>query len=379
MPRSTRRAKIGITEEKQKELQAIVQSRTAPLRKIQRANILLKYAANTPISTIQNEIHVSRPVIYKCIDKTLAMGLEAGLKDLYHSPKKPIITEEAKMWIINLACSKPKEYGYAAEIWSRRLLAKHSREYGPQAGHTCLANAAKATVQRILKEHPLRPDKMAYYLNRRDPDFVSKMEDILMVYKEVNLWNDQAREGQSPPVITVSVDEKPGVQAIQNMAPDILPHPEKNSRLMREHQYKRLGTVSILAGLDLHTGHVTAQVHDRHRSKEFISLLKELDSYYPSEYTIRLILDNHSTHISKETMSYLKTRPNRFIYIHTPKHGSWLNLVETLFGKIARTFLKHIRVNSLEDLKQRIMQGIREINESPIIHRWKKFEITLKY
>ncbi|TAL46708.1 IS630 family transposase, partial [archaeon] len=360
-------------------LQTIAQSRKAPLREIQRANILLKYLENMSISTIKKEVHVSRPSIYKCIDKALAMGVDASLKDIYHSPKDPTITREAKMWVINLACTKPKEHGYAAEVWSRSLLATHARKYGPQAGHTCLGKAVKATIQRILKEHPIRPDKIAYYLNRRDPEFVPKMKDVLMVYKEVNLWNNGEHQGQIPPIITVSVDEKPGVQAIQNIAPDILPDPEKNSRIMREHHYKRLGTVSILASLDLHNGHITAQVHDQHRSKEFISLLKELDSYYPSECAIRLILDNHSAHISKETMSYLATRPNRFIYVHTPKHGSWLNLVETLFGKMARTFLKHIRVQSVEELKQRIMQGIKEINEFPVVHRWKKFDIALKF
>jgi transposase len=109
--------------------------------------------------------------------------------------------------------------------------------------------------------------------------------------------------------------------------------------------------LSILAALDLHDGHVIAQVHNRHRSSEFISLLKEMDASYPAESTIRIILNNHSSHISKETMKYLASRPGRFLYVHTPKHGSWLNLVETLFGKMARTFLKHIRVNSKQELK----------------------------
>jgi len=145
---------------------------------------------------------------------------------------------------------------------------------------------------------------------------------------------------------------------------------------MRDHEYKRLGTVSILAALDLHTGHVIAHVHERHRSKEFIELLKELDAHYPSEYTIRIILDNHSAHISKETVRYLSSRPNRFIYVHTPNHGSWLNLVETLFGKMARTFLKHIRVDSLTELRNRILKGIEEINSNPIVFRWRKFDFT---
>lgn len=167
-------------------------------------------------------------------------------------------------------------------------------------------------------------------------------------------------------MVAVSVDEKPGVQAIKNIAEDLAPVAGKHSSIGRDYEYKRLGTVSILAALDLHTGHVIAQVHDRHRSREFISLLKELDAYYPPETIIRVILDNHSAHISKETMGFLKTKPNRFVYVHTPKHGSWLNLVETLFGKMARTFLRHIRVDSKAELKQRILKGIAEINAAPV-------------
>ncbi len=117
-----------------------------------------------------------------------------------------------------------------------------------------------------------------------------------------------------------------------------------------------------------------AQVHDRHRSREFISLLKEVDAYYPPETIIRIILDNHSSHVSKETMAFLKTKPNRFVYVHTPKHGSWLNLVETLFGKMARTFLRHIRVESKAELQDLIMKGIAEINAAFVVHRWKKLD-----
>jgi transposase len=220
---------------------------------------------------------------------------------------------------------------------------------------------------------------VAYYLERRDPDFDHKMEEVLCVYKEVNLQNETLESGEVPSIITVSVDEKPGVQAIQNIAPDILPDPEKQSRIMRDYEYKRLGTLSILAALDLHSGHVIAQVHDRHRSSEFISLLQEISDYYPAGSTIRVILDNHSAHISKETMNYLASSPGRFIYVHTPKHGSWLNLVETLFGKMARTFLKHIRVSSKKELKDRILLGIKEINDSPVVHRWKKFNFAQNF
>ena len=146
------------------------------------------------------------------------------------------------------------------------------------------------------------------------------------------------------------------------------------SSVARDHEYKRLGTCSILAALDLHNGHVTARVERRHRSREFIALLRDLDHAYPPDCMLRLILDNHSAHLSKETQAFLATRPNRFKYVLTPTHGSWLNIVETLFGKMARTFLRHIRVQSWEELRSRLIQGIAEINAEPVVHRWKKFE-----
>ena len=376
MPRKGRKAKLVLAPENKEQLQRIASSRKAPLREVQRANILLRYSEGIPIIDIEKMVHVSRPTIYKWIDKTLAMGTEEGLKDKYHRPKEPVITEEAKAWVINLACQKPTEYGYAAEMWTRSTLADHTRRYAPHAGHDCLKKAGKATIQRILEEHPLRPHKMAYYQERRDPEFEQKMAGVLCIYKEINLQNEANKTGEIPSVITVSVDEKPGVQAIQNIAPDIMPEPGKQSRMMRDYEYRRLGTLSILATLDLQDGHVIAQVHEKHRSSEFISLLKEMDAYYPAESSIRIILDNHSAHISKETMKYLASRPGRFVYVHTPKHGSWLNLVETLFSKMARTFLKHIRVNSKQELKERILLGIREINDSPVVHRWKKFDLA---
>ena len=108
---------------------------------------------------------------------------------------------------------------------------------------------------------------------------------------------------------------------------------------------------------------------------EFIGLLKQLDAHYPPEAIIRVVLDNHPAHISKETVAYLSTRPGRFEYVHTPKHGSWLNLIECTFSKMARTFLRHIRVQSVDELKARILQGIAEINDSPVVFRWNKFDL----
>ena len=112
----------------------------------------------------------------------------------------------------------------------------------------------------------------------------------------------------------------------------------------------------------------------RHRSCEFIALLQDLDAHDPAEAVIRLIMDKHSARTSKETQTFLGKRPNRFQYVLTPKHGSWLNIVETLFGKIARTFRRHNQVQTWEELRDRIQKGIAEINAVPVVHRWKKFE-----
>jgi len=204
------------------------------------------------------------------------------------------------------------------------------------------------------------------------------MHEVLMVYRDVSIHAEGATDARRPdPIYTVSVDEKPGVQALGLTAPDLPPVPGKAPAIGRDYEYVRHGTVSILAGIDLHSGHIFANVEDRHRSREFIGLLRRLDAYYPPAAIIRVVLDNHSAHISRETRAYLATRPGRFEYVHTPKHGSWLNLIECAFSKMARTFLRHIRVNSVDELKARILAGVDEFNDTPVVFRWNKFDLGL--
>ncbi len=378
MARKTGRPALVIAADEREKLERLRDSRKAPKRETERAAILLSYAAGEGPTVIQQRLGVSRPTIYKCIDKALAAGVQSGLKDRYHRPKEPVITEEAKAWVLSLACTKPKDHGLAAELWSLSALARYTREHASAQGHGSLVRAGKASIWRILHGGEIKPQKVQYYLEQRDAQFEQKMREVLMVYQEVSLQNAARASGEdAASVITVSVDEKPGVQAIATTAPDLPPVPGKYRTWSRDHEYKRHGTLSILAAVDLHNGEIIAQVHPRHRSREFILLLKDLDAHYPKECTIRVILDNHSAHISKETMAYLASRPNRFIYVHTPKHGSWLNLIETVFGKMARTFLKSLRVQSREELKQRILQGVREMNLAPVVFRWKKFDLAL--
>ena len=151
----------------------------------------------------------------------------------------------------------------------------------------------------------------------------------------------------------------------------------KHACFARDHEYKRHGTLSLLAGIDLLTGQVHACVEDRHRSREFIGLLKKLDAAYPTDTAIKIILDNHSAHVSKETSTWLAAQPEgRFSFVFTPKHGSWLNLIEGFFSKMARSVLRHIRVASKAELKQRIMAYLDDLNRDPVVHTW-SYKITL--
>ncbi len=376
MARKSKRAALVLTPQQRATLKELAASRSAPTREVERAKVMLGYADGVTVTELQRQLGFSRPMIYRCVDKALAAGVQMGLKDKYHRPHEPEIGDEAKAWVVSIACTKPKDHGLAAELWSISALARFVSERAGAAGFTRLAGAGKSTVWRILDDNDIKPHKIRYYLEKRDPDFDRKMQEVLMVYRDVSIYTQGAVHDARPnPIYTVSVDEKPGVQAIGLTAPDLPPVPGKAAAVGRDYEYVRHGTVSILAGIDLHSGHIFANVEERHRSVEFIGLLKQLDAHYPDEAIIRVVLDNHSAHISKETMAYLSERPGRFEYVHTPKHGSWLNLIECAFSKMARTFLRHIRVSSKEDLKQRILKGIAEINAAPVVFRWNKFDL----
>ena len=376
MARKSERSALVLTQEQRATLQELSASPVASTREVERAKVMLGYADGVSITELQRRLGFSRPMIYRCVDKALAAGIQMGLKDKYHRPHEPQISDDAKAWVVSVACTKPKDHALAAELWSISALARFVGENARAAGFPRLANAGKSTVWRILDDNDIKPHKIRYYLEKRDPQFDRKMQEVLMVYRDAGLYTEGAVHDARPhPIYTVSVDEKPGVQAIGLTAPDLPPVPGKAANIGRDYEYVRHATVSILAGIDLHSGHIFANIEDRHRSIEFIGLLKQLDAHYPADAIIRGVLDNHSAHISKETMTYLGSRPGRFEYVHTPKQGSWLNLIECAFSKMARTFLRHIRVTSKDDLKQRILKGIAEINASPVVFRWNKFEL----
>jgi transposase len=364
---------LAMTDDEIAGLTALSRSRTEPASHVSRAQILLAYCENPSFCAVGQRLGVHHQTVQRCVERALAYGPLAALDDRPRPGKEPTITPEAKVWLVSLACDKAKDHGYPHELWTTRLLARHAREHGPAAGHECLANLVQGTVCKILGKEDIKPHKVRYYLEKRDAEFEPKMAEVLCVYREVEvLKKASARSKRRPnPVAIVSYDEKPGIQAIATTAPDLPPEPGVYPTFARDHEYKRHGTLSLLAGIDLLTGKVHALVRDRHRSREFVEFLKLLDTAYPAHTTIKLILDNHSAHISRETRAWLATRPaRRFELTFTPKHGSWLNLIEGFFSKFARSVLRHIRVTSKHELKERIMAGIDDVNRHPVIHTW---------
>ena len=371
MPFRPQRPALVLYTREVDELRRISNSRSEALARVLRSHILLAYHERKSISAIARDLNTTRPVVERCVDKALGGGIEVALADLPRAGRPPSITPEAKSWVVSLACMKPKDLGYAAELWTIRQLAEHTRSHCAEAGHPSLARAGKSMIHNILSEHPITPHRINYYLERRDPDFEVKMAQVLVVYHDVAAINDAPPEQTADRKgTTISYDEKPGIQAIANTAPDLAPVPGKHVTVGRDYEYKRLGTVSLIAGMDLHTGQVIGLVRDRHRSREFIEFLTVVDESYPRDWLIRIILDNHSAHISKETMGWLKLHPNRFDLVFTPKHGSWLNLIEMFFSKMTRAFLRGIRVKTKAELVSRINQYIEEINASPVVFRW---------
>jgi len=373
MPFPKRRQPLQFTDEELGRLESIRKSRTEEKRRTVRAAILLDSLTGWSDAAIARHHHISRGTVVLCIRKCLQSGLETALQELPRSGKPRQLPDDAKVWVRNCACQKPKELGYSYELWTYKLLTAHVREHCAEAGHPALQNLSRSKLHRILHEGELRPHKIRYYVERRDPAFESKMANVLHVYKEVEIINNGLLRGEVRELgmVTISYDEKPGIQALAVTTADRPPVAGKHSSHLRDYEYKRLGTVSLLAGLDLHSGRLTETVSNTHKSADFIAFLKKLDAAYPVQQKIRLLLDNHSAHISRETRDYLDSVPQRFVFVFTPTHGSWLNLVENLFSKMTRSMLRGIRVASKQELIDRIHQYFEEVNADPVVFRWK--------
>lgn len=367
-------APVMLSAEDREYLEAQTRARTIQAQTVTRARVLLLRADGCQIDEIADKVDLNRKSVMYCISKFHEGGIENALFDAPGRGRNAEITDEEKAWIVNIACQKPTELGYAAETWTYAKLTSHINKNAEAAGYIRLSTIHKSTVHTILDEADIKPFRIKYYCENRDPQFDEKMHNVLLVYKQLSFQFDE--EGNFIPweedeeiVHVLSYDEKPGIQAIATTTDDLRPDQE-HSEIYRDYEYHRLGTLSLLAAIDLQTGEAIPLVSGTHKSEDYINFLKLLDGKYPKGDKIRIVLDNLKVHSSDATRKYLATVPNRFEFVFTPKHGSWLNMIESFFSKMTKQMLRGIRVKSKEELTERIYQYFAEVNEEPVIFHW---------
>ena len=356
---------ITLTDDERKYLESITRSRKSERRMYERARIMIMDSEGMNPSEIARDLGTNRTKAYLVINKALTLGIKSALHDRQGRGKPRSMGDDARSYIINTACTRPLDLGMQQELWTNRSLTTYIRSRAPSEYH--LQRISNGTVSKILTKSSIRPHKIRYYMEKTDPEHERKETEVLHVYRDVKILK---KSGENSLIAVLSYDEKPGVQAIGNIYPDKSPD-QDHGYVSRNHDYVRHGTLSLMAGIDLFTGHIIPLVEERHRSTEFIRWLEMVDKYYPEDYVITIILDNHSVHSSRETMQYLGKKPHRFRFVFTPTHASWLNIIETFFSKITRTMLRGIRVDSKEDLKKRILSYIEETNSEPVVFTWK--------
>lgn len=373
---------IELAADDRARLEAIASSRTVTVAEHDRAKMLLLKAAGRSNAEVAEKMDVHPNTVALLLRKFREGGVDAALADAPGRGRKAEISEADELWAVEKACVPPKECGHQADLWYPALLARHIRSVAEAEGHPRMATVSETRLRKMMRDARVQPWRVTYYCERRDEDFDSRAHDVLVVYKQLSLCLDDAGEvwaecvdAEGRAVHTVSVDEKPGIQAIATTGEDRPPVPGGDARgrpatVQRDHEYRRLGTWSLIAGIDLTEGVAHPLVRESHRSSDFVDFLRILDAHYPEGDSIRLILDNHSVHTSAETQAYLNGVPGRFTFVFVPKHASWMNLIESFFGRLSRQMLRGIRVSSKEELRDRIYAWFEEFNEDPAPYRW---------
>jgi transposase len=370
MPFVSVREPVLLSDEDLDYLERLTRSRTTRKDLHERATIVLLSHQGKSDSAIARELGITRQKVIRTINRVLVIGVREGLKDLPGRGRPKTISPEARAWIVDLLCRKPSEFGYLHEVWTQRLLQQYIREHATEEGFPEAAQISQGTISKIANASAIKPHKIQSYVQKRDPAFHEKALVVLHTYEEANIFKVLEKEGNEPDTFILSFDEKSGVQVLDTKYPDLMPVPGQFPCIHRDYEYVRHGTVCLQAALDLVTGFVHYRITERNRSEEFIDFLKMLDAQYPDPMKLKIILDNLKVHSSVETMKYLKTVPNRFEFIFTPKHASWLNIIETFFSKTTRTVLRGIRAKSKEEIIERISRYIDTLNQTPVVFKW---------
>lgn len=336
---SRRAPKIELTSEERRSLQAMVTSPCAAQRDVLRARIVLLAAEDRRNEEIQDELKVSKPVVIKWRRRCAVNGLE-GLVDQPGRGRKRKYDVNVRHRIAAAACTTPPES--LGTHWSLRTLARH-------------LGVGVAVVRSVLSAESIQPHRFRYWKDSDDPEFEPKMLAVVGLYLQ-------------PPqnAVVLSVDEKTSIQALDRTQPRLPMKPHRIERL--SHEYKRNGTASLLASLEVHSGQVRAQPIRRNDSVTFIRFLRRLLSAYPAQ-ELYIIADNGSSHRSKKTLAWVAKR-KRLHLTFTPTHASWLNQIEIWFGILTRKVIRRGIFKSRDELVQRLLNFIEAYNKEARPFQW---------
>jgi len=341
------KTKIKYPKRDREKLLRLAQGRNTAYKVVMRARIILAFMAGLKKTEISEKLDTTRPTVYLWIKRYQEGGIEAILKDASRPGRLPKITEEKEKEIVEATLQTVPNN---ATHWSVRLMAKAQK-------------VSRMTVHRIWKKYNLKPHLVRKFKLSSDPNFVAKVKDIVGLYL-------------NPPdkAIVLCVDEKSQIQALDRSQPG-LPLKTGHAATM-PHDYKRHGTTTLFAALNVLDGKVIGECMPRHRQTEFLRFLRRIDKEMPKDTDLHLIVDNYGSHKTQKVKTWLKRHP-RFNLHFTPTSSSWLNMVEIFFGQLTRKKIRRGVFHSVKQLEKSIIDYLEKHNENPSKFIWTKNTKTI--
>jgi transposase len=328
-------------------LSSVVANRKVPQKHVLRAKIILASVERMPVQQIATAVGVSRPMVWRWQQRFAETGVGGLLRDKTRKPGKPPIPAEVVARVVTLTCGVPP---HQATHWTGRSMAK-------------AAGISLRSVQRIWEAHELQPHRLRSFKRSRDPNFEAKLRDVVGLYVD-------------PPqhAVVLSLDEKTQIQALDRTQPGL---PLKRGKCATmTHDYKRNGTTTLFAALNVLEGNVIGRCMQRHTHEDFIRFLNSVESKVPAGKSIHAILDNYATHKHPKVLAWLARHP-RWTFHFTPTSASWLNAVENFFSKITRQRIRRGVFRSIVDLQSAIKRYLEEYNADPKPFVWTKSADTI--
>ena len=333
---------IDVSPADRVRLDAVVADRNSPQKYVWRARIILLSADGCGTNEISRLTGTSKPCVWRWQERYMTAGVDGLLRDKTRPPRIIPLGKQVAERVVALTLTDPPG---ETTHWTSAAMAK-------------AIAISVSSVQRIWRSHGLQPHRMRQFKLSNDPRFAAKVRDIVGLYVD-------------PPAhaVVLSVDEKSQIQALDRTQPGL---PMKKGRCgTMTHDYKRNGTTTLFAALNVLDGGVIGRCMQRHRHQEFIRFLNTIEAEVPAGKLVHVILDNYATHKHSKVIAWLARHP-RFTFHFTPTSASWINAVEGFFAKLTKRRLKRGVFHSLVSLQAAIKRFLAEVNENPRLFRWTK-------